>query len=310
MKSATTKGRVIVAGSMNMDVVAYGPRLPQPGETVMGDRIAYFPGGKGLNPAVAAAKQGAAVELVARLGEDVFGEELRQFARENGVGLTHLVRDPETTSGTAVILVADAGKNQITVVPGANGRLSPEDVSLPELGPDDVLLSLFEIPLPTVEAFLRQGREAGARTILSPSPAAACGFLDLPDLLILNETELAFYLGLPAIDSEADQLAQFAQGLRARPDQTVVLTLGAEGALAVEGDRVVPIPGRPVNAVDTTAAGDCFTGTLAARLANGDTLESALNHANVAASISVTRPGAAVAMPTADEVAAALDAMA
>lgn len=289
-----------------MDVVAFAPRLPKPGETITGSKVGFFPGGKGLNPAVAAARQGADTKLIGKLGRDAFGDELYRFASDNGIDLSHVGRTDQAATGTAIIMVGEDGENSIVVIPGTNGLLSEEEVREPKYREGDVLLTLFEINQKTVEAFLQAGRGAQALTILSPSPAAPFVFRSIPDMLVLNETELAYYLDRDLQDANIEQLEAAAREFRGRDDQTVILTLGAQGSLAVTPNGAVRVPGRRVSATDTTGAGDCFTGNLAAQLAAGADLESAMRYANAAASISVTRAGASPSMPTSDEVVAVL----
>src|SRR5437660_3941063 len=176
-------GRVFVAGSINMDVVATADRHPQVGETVAGKAVLYFPGGKGANQAVAAAKLGAATTLIGRLGTDAFGQQLRAFLAAQGVDLTFVKDTAEAHTGTALITIANAD-NTIVVVPGANALVCAEDVGLPVLANGDVAVSQFEIPLPTISAFFRRARAAGATTILNPAPAIEFGrgLLDLVDV--------------------------------------------------------------------------------------------------------------------------------
>jgi ribokinase len=270
--------------------------------------VHYFPGGKGANQAVAAAKLGASTALIGRLGTDAFGKQLRAFLAAQGVDLA-LVKDTAgADSGTAIITIADAD-NTIVVVPGANALVSAEDVAAAVLAGDDVAVSQFEIPLATIGAFFRQARAAGATTILNPAPAVACGpeLLDLVDILILNETELGFFAHTELHDTDAP--ARFIEAARSLPigsDRIICVTLGRRGVLALVGGEASLIAGRAVEAVDTTGAGDCFVGALAAQLANGNAIRDALEYANAAASICVQRMGAAPSMPTATEVAAVL----
>jgi len=301
-------GRVIVAGSINMDVVATAERHPRIGETVAGTSLHYFPGGKGANQAVAAAKLGARTMLVGRLGQDAFGQQLRAFLAGQGVDLT-LVRDVgETHSGTAIITVADAD-NTIVVIPGANGMVCADDVSVPVVEKGDIAVSQFEIPLPAISAFFTRARAAGARTILNPAPMRAFGrdLLDLVDILVLNETELALLAKADLRDSdEPARFADAATSLATRHDQTICVTLGKRGALAITDGETLVVPGHQVRAVDTTGAGDCFVGALAAQLAKGLSLEEAMGYANLAASICVQRMGAAPSMPSAAEISVLL----
>jgi ribokinase len=297
-------GRVFVAGSINMDVVATAGRHPKVGETVAGHAVHYFPGGKGANQAVAAAKLGASAALIGRFGTDAFGQQLRAFLAAQGVDLTLVQDTANIHTGTAIITVADAD-NTIVVVPGANACVSAEDVAAPILASGDVAVSQFEIPLPTIETFFKRARAAGATTILNPAPAIACGpeLLALVDVLILNETELGFFANIELRDSdEPARFVEAARLLQMSANPIICVTLGKRGVLALVGGEASMIPGRTVKAVDTTGAGDCFVGALAAQLAGGAVIRDALAYANAAASISVQRMGAAPSMPTAAEV--------
>jgi ribokinase len=297
-------GQVFVAGSINMDVVATADRHPRVGETVAGKQVLYFPGGKGANQAVAAAKLGAATTLIGRVGTDAFGQELKAFLAAQGVDLRFVKNTAETHTGTAIITVADAD-NTIVVVAGANALLNAADVGGPVLAKGDIAVSQFEIPLTTISAFFKRARAAGATTILNPAPAITFGaeLLDLVDILILNETELGVLAKIELRDT--DDPARFmeaAAALRGERDMIVCVTLGKRGAIAlVNGTRLV-VEGRPVKPVDTTGAGDCFVGALAAQLAAGKSFRDALSYANISASICVQRMGAAPSMPIAAEV--------
>ena len=301
-------GRVFVAGSINMDVVATAVRHPKVGETVAGDAVHYFPGGKGANQAVAAAKLGAPTTLIGRLGADAFGQQLKAFLTAQGVDLAFVADTAGTHTGTAIITVADAD-NTIVVVPGANALVTPEDVAVPELAKGDIAVSQFEIPLPAISAFFRRARAAGATTILNPAPAMMFGaeLLDLVDVLVVNETELGFLANteLEATDDPA-RFIEASQSLSAGANRIICVTLGKRGVLALIDGEASMIAGRAVKVVDTTGAGDCFVGALAARLASGTPLRDALGYANAAASICVQRMGAAPSMPTAAEVVSAL----
>jgi ribokinase len=299
-------GRVFVAGSINMDVVATAVRHPRVGETVAGQAVHYFPGGKGANQAVAAAKLGTTTTLIGRIGADAFGQQLRTFLSAQGVHLAFVKDTAGTHTGTAIITVADAD-NTIVVVPGANALVTPEDVAVPVLAEGDIAASQFEIPLPTVAAFFKRARAAGATTILNPAPATMFGpeLLDLVDILILNETELGFLTNTELEDT--DDPARFIEAARSLPigpNGIICVTLGRRGVLALIGGEASMIAGRTVEAVDATGAGDCFVGALAAQLAGGTSIRDALTYANAAASICVQRMGAAPSMPTAAEVAA------
>ena len=303
-------GRVFVAGSINMDVVATAERHPRLGETVAGREVLYFPGGKGANQAVAATKLGAATTLVGRLGMDAFGRDIRTFLEAQGVDLTFVQDTPEAHTGTAIITVANAD-NTIVVVPGANALVTSADVAAPLLASGDVAVSQFEIPLPAIIAFFKRARAAGAATILNPAPAQPFDreLLDLADVVILNESELGLLVSTEFRDTDND--ARFIEAtrlLQAGTAKIICVTLGRRGAVALVDGEPVVISGRVVETVDTTGAGDCFVGAVAAQLASGRAIRDAFDYANIAASICVQRMGAAPSMPTAAEVSAVISA--
>jgi ribokinase len=289
-------GDVVVVGSVNVDIAVVAARHPLPGETVVGSDVRQCTGGKGANQAIAAARAGASARLVAAVGDDAGGEEAVGLLAGSGVDTGAVLRRPGTPTGTALIVVAADGENTIVVVAGANGSLTPADVAAVPVTAGDVVLAQCETPLDTTAALFERARAAGARCILNPAPAllAAIDLLGLVDVVVLNETELALLGG------STDDLG----GLRRLGlSGTAVLTLGARGALALDADdRVLRVPGHVVEVVDTTGAGDCFVGSLAADLAAGRPLDAALTYANAAAARCVTRPGAAPSMPRRAEV--------
>ena len=298
--------RVIIAGSINMDIVAQVQRHPVPGETVPGTTLAYFPGGKGANQAVAASRAGADVTMTGSVGNDAFGSDLVAFLQDNGID-TSAVEEKNICTGTALIVVDVAGENSIVVVSGANGTMSAEDVvgaCVPHKG--DVLVAQFETPVSATTAFFATGKAAGARCILNPAPAAKVptDLLTQVDILVVNETELCVASGDDLGDSPTMAGIKAASERLRRLGFTgcLVATLGARGALALLGDRVIEVPGRQVDAVDTTGAGDCFVGYLASSLAQGQDMDNALTTANAAASLCVQRPGAGPSMPQREEV--------
>jgi ribokinase len=309
--------RVVVFGSLNMDLVAAVDRIAAPGETVAGHDFATYPGGKGGNQALAAhraAGGAAAVLLVGKVGDDALGRQLLEFYDTVGLATDAVARSAARPTGTALIQVErKTGQNSIVVVAGANGDFTPEDMAAVPLAPGDILLSQFEVPPACIAALFRRGREVGTLNVLNPAPVAPidAALLDLVDVLVLNETELAALSGVGAgagasAASSHAETAAAARRLAARQDQKIVVTLGAEGALAVAGDENYRVPGRRVTPVDTTGAGDCFVGTLAATLARGVPFTLALEIANAAASLSVQRKGAGTSMPTAEEIAATI----
>jgi ribokinase len=270
--------------------------------------LRYFPGGKGANQAVAAARLGATTILIGRLGKDAFGDQLKTFLAAQGLDLTLVRETAGVHTGTAIITVAKAD-NTIVVIPGANGLVSAADVAAPTIAKGDVAISQFEIPLAAVTAFFTHARAAGATTILNPAPALRYDseLLELVDILILNESELALLARTELRDT--DDRVRFFEAARSLPigrDKVVCVTLGRCGVLALVNDEPLIIPGRAVKAIDTTGAGDCFVGAVASRLSSGSSIGDALHYAKAAASICVQRMGAAPSMPTAAEVEAIL----
>lgn len=294
--------RVIVLGSINRDIVVTVARIPRPGETVLGDDSREFPGGKGANQAVAASRMGADVTLIGATGNDGYARSMRAFLAEQGIDLTHVEACADVPTGIALISVDQAGENAITVSPGANARVGVAMIEGIAFQPGDILVCQFEIPLETVLAGFRKARAAGARTVLNPAPMREISgeLLALTDLLVLNEHELAECSGSNLPGGEPILAEVMAKAIRGRgnPHLTVIATLGDEGCVAVGPEGRLRVPGERVTAVDTTGAGDCFVGALAAFLVKELALEEALRLANRAAAISVTKMGAAASMPT------------
>jgi len=295
---------LVVVGSVNTDMVVKSRRIPGPGETVTGGRFVMVAGGKGANQAVAAARLGARVALVAKVGQDVFGEEaLANFHREK-IDTSLVVRDDENATGVALILVDEKGENSISVAPGANFALLPEeiDAAAPRIREADAVLLQLEVPMDTVVHTARLASEAGTTVILDPAPAASLseGLLGHVDVLTPNETEARQLTGIDVVDEASARAA--AEELCRRGARRVVVTLGPRGALVVEASRAVFVPGRPVEAVDTTAAGDAFNGGLACALARGASLDEAVRSASLVGALSVTRMGAQPSLPTSEEL--------
>ncbi len=295
-----TSATVLVVGSANMDMVVSCERFPEPGETVLTDEFTMFPGGKGANQAVACARLGGAVRFLGKMGDDVFHPRLLKSLEADGIDTEHVLVDPDASTGVALITVNGKGENQIVVAAGSNMRLTPEEVEAEHalFEAADVVLLQLEIPLETVERAAALAKGAGATVILNPAPAC-----DLPDALLKNvdvltpnESEAARLSGLRVTDRAA--AARAARELVERGVQHVVVTLGADGVLLVTAERVLHVPGRAVDAVDTTAAGDAFNGALAYALAEEYDLDAALAFANAAAAYAVTRRGAQASMPT------------
>lgn len=306
-------GRVIVVGSVNVDLVVRSARLPAPGETITGGSFEQHPGGKGGNQAVAAARLGASVRLLGAIGSDSFGLEAQAALVAAGVDTTGFLTDSRAATGIALILVDAAGENVISVASGANLRLAPDALEreLEALGSlaGDVLLVSNELAPATAAAALRRARAAGARTVFNPAPALGIdvGWLEFVDILTPNRGELAALTGSdPAgLDSSGFDPVLAARSLPVR--EAVIVTLGSGGVLVVPRDGAPwTVPAIGVEAVDTTGAGDAFNGALAAALAEGRPLEESVRRAVAAASLATTRVGAREGMPTADELAAAL----
>jgi ribokinase len=302
--------RIIVVGSINADLVIRGPRLPMPGETVIGGEFYQAAGGKGANQAVAAAR--AAIEpvtFIGAVGDDSLGHAaLERFRAENLI-CDFLKTVPGQPSGVALILVDEAGQNLISVAAGANAHLTVPDV---EAIPDDVFsaakvfLTCLETPLPTVAAALRRAKQAGLLTVLNPAPACReiveAGLLPLVDVLTPNEGEAALLTGSAATGGDDEAAAIFAaRKLQALGCKQVIVTRGSAGCLVVE-EQVTHIVGHSVQAIDATAAGDAFNGALAVALAEGRSLCEAAEWANAAAAISVTRRGAQPSLPSRTEI--------
>lgn len=293
-----------MVGSYNTDLAVTAPRFPTAGETLLGGRLRVGPGGKGSNQAIAAARLGAEAKFVGRLGRDSFGEEaLKTLARE-GVDSSFVVVDGESPTGAAIILVTEAGENQIVVAPGANLNLSPGDVeaaaSVFEKG--SVLLTQMEVPPAATAKAAELARTAGAFSILNPAPASreAGRLLPLFDLITPNETEAGLLVGATVDTEKAAREA--GRRLLERGARAVLITLGAKGSVLVCPDQEIFTPAFPVEVKDTTGAGDAFNGALALALACGEALDSALRFATAAAALSVTRPGTADSMPSLGEV--------
>ena len=298
------QSHIIVVGSSNMDLVVKAPRIPAVGETILGEDFLMIPGGKGANQAVAAAKLGAEVYFIAKLGNDIFGEQsLANFEKE-GIHTDYVTRTGEAPSGVALITVDRAGDNVIVVAPGANGILSPGDVETAQsvVASSGALVAQLEIPLETVECVARLASRSDVPFILDPAPAQklSAQLLEMVDVLTPNETEARILTGLEVTDDSSARLA--AGKLLALGVEMVVLTLGAKGVLLADNTSMEFIPAVKVDAVDTTAAGDAFTGALAVGLARGEALREAAVFANHVAALSVMTMGAQSSMPGAGQV--------
>ncbi len=299
--------RVVVCGSLNMDVVVQSTRRPAPGETILGAEVSLLPGGKGLNQAIASARLGTPTAMVGAVGNDAFANSLRGFLADNDVDSTGVTEVDGPATGVALIQLAE-GDNSITVASGANMHF--DSSMLPDKPrPDEVWVAQFETPLAATQEILARAHAAGARTVLNMAPFAEypAELLKSVDVAVLNEIELSQATGTK-LDASSPHEAVVAacNVLRGRGARAVIATLGVRGAIVVSAAGVDSIPAFQAKVVDTTGAGDCFVGALASRLAAGLTPAEAARFASVAASCSVERLGAAPAMPTGEEVAARL----
>jgi ribokinase len=293
---------VAVLGSLNMDLVTTVERLPRPGETVLGRNFARYPGGKGLNQAVAAARLGAEVTLFGRVGNDAFGEELLAVARENGVDVSYVEKVPAQT-GISAILVDPQGENMIAYAPGANYTVDEAYLGrvLPLLSGADVLLLQLEIPLSAVAATLSRLPQDRPLVVLNPSPALDLNALPLRrvDVLVPNSQEFQILSGW---SGKPEELERMGRAFLARGIKALVVTAGAAGAYLVEPDGLTHFPAFSVAAVDVTGAGDAFCAALAVKLGSGRGFYEAIGFANAAAALATTRKGAVPSLPSLAEV--------
>ena len=299
-----TTSRIVVVGSINMDLVTRTDNIPIPGETVIGGDLQTIPGGKGANQAVAAARLGADVAMVGHVGNDVFAKQLKENLDADGVNQTY-VTGVEAASGVALIVVDASGQNSIVVASGANEWLTPADVEAAAdvIESADVMLLQLEVPLETVHRAAQLAHDAGVRVILNPAPAQPLPslLLQLVDVLVPNESEAAVLAGVPVDDEEGLKTA--AKILQSFGVETVILTLGSRGSLLAQDGKFTHFPPfAGADVVDTTAAGDAFVGGLASAIAGGALVETAIPWGNAAGALAITRVGAQPSLPTRQEV--------
>lgn len=298
------KPRIAVLGSSNTDMIVLSARIPRPGETILGGQFLTAAGGKGANQAVAAARAGGEVEFIGRVGADALGRAAIQGLKRDGIETRHVSQDPKIPSGVALIMVSKIGENAIAVAPGANGNLSPADLSkaAAAIAEAEVLVLQLETPLRTVCAAARVACRESLVVILNPAPVQELpdSLLKHVDILTPNETEAELLTGIQ-VNSEANAVAA-ADRLLARGVRSVVITLGSRGALVASGQLRKLVPAFKVKPVDTTAAGDVFNGALAVAVAQGKSIVDAVRFASAAAAISVTRLGAQPSAPRRHEI--------
>jgi ribokinase len=297
--------RIVIVGSLNMDLVVRCPHIPQPGETVIGGELNSIPGGKGANQAVAAARLGAQVDMVGRLGNDSFADRLLENLESAGVSTDHVRRDVEVATGVALIVVDDQGENSIVVASGANMRMTTKDIASAKeaISTADVLLLQLEVPLDVVTRAAQIAKDHQVTVILNPAPAKPLPdeLLKLVDVLVPNESETALLTGL-VTDSQAE-LTKAAGELLNFGINSVVITLGGRGAMLAKPDRQEVYEAFNVQPVDTTAAGDAFSASLAVAIGRGESLPNAIRWANSAGALTTLRFGAQTSLPSQDEVA-------
>lgn len=302
-------GGITVIGSLNMDLVVRTPGMPQAGETLAGSDFHLIPGGKGANQAVAAARAGAAARMVGCVGDDAFGPVLLSSLAGAGVNVTSVSSLEKTSTGTATILLEDSGENRIIIVAGANAKVSTDFIKdrWKEIRSSGMILLQHEIPLETIGYIVDRAHTEGIRVLLNPAPVYPItpALMNLIDVILLNEVEAEALTGLEVTGLESAFRA--ARSLYNQGVGTVIVTLGAAGAILFDGAEALFQPGFAVTAVDTTAAGDTFTGGYAAAILNGKTPRQALLYATAASALAVTRLGAQTSIPGREEVEAFIE---
>ena len=297
---------IVVIGSSNTDMVVKTSHLPAGGETVLGGDFFMNAGGKGANQAVAAARYGNRVVFVAKTGDDLFGEQVRESMKRDGINTDYVFVDKEHPSGVALITVNQEAENCIVVAPGANAYFTPSDIdaAADEIRGARVVLMQLETPIATVEYAAQMAANAGVPVILNPAPAPAEplseGLMNNLFLITPNKSEASRISGITIKDMESAQRA--AKAIYDMGPKNVIVTLGSDGSLVYDGAMFMRVEAMKVEAVDTTAAGDTYNGVLASVIAEGRSLIDAVGVANVAAAISVTRMGAQPAAPTREEI--------
>jgi ribokinase len=300
--------KIVVIGSSNTDMIVQVARIPRPGETILGGEFSTAAGGKGANQAVAAARAGGQVSFIARVGQDMFGQQALEGFAADQIDVQHVLRDPEAPSGVALIFVEQSGENSIAVASGANAKLSPQDIANARhvVQAADMVVMQLETPLESVAAAADLASRSSVPVILNPAPAQS-----LPDdllrnvsVLTPNESEAELLTGIPVDDTGGVEAA--VDALLARGSETVLLTLGARGVFVATSQTRELVPGFQVDPIDTTAAGDVFNGALAVALAEKRPLLEAARFANAAAALAVTQLGAQPSAPSRERIEAML----
>jgi len=294
---------VTVFGSLNLDLVAYADNLPTLGQTVTGEKLVRFPGGKGLNQAIAASRSGSKVLMVGCLGQDSEGDFLNQILLDEKIDSRYISRK-QVQTGIAVIEVSKDGENRILIIPGANAQVKYELQYLNDSVKPKVALAQLETPIAEVEKFIISANRAGVTTILNPAPIQKLSneLISACDYLIVNETEASFLIDKQVEKLNKDEAQAVGKQLIKMGAKQVVITLGEQGSLYLDSQSNIYTPAFKISAIDTTAAGDAFCGAFATAIANGSPIEYALKFATAAGAIAATRAGAVPSLPTNSEI--------
>lgn len=294
--------KIIVIGSINMDIVSQVEKHPRSGETVKGKNFSYIPGGKGANQAIAAHRLGGNVSILGKVGEDAFGKTLLQFFKNEGMNTDSIAVDEKITTGAAFVAVDNSSENIIYVSGGANDNLSFSDIKDIQIEKEDIVSATLETPIEATRRLFDQARKIGAKTILNAAPAIldAEVLFPLVDYLIVNETELSVF-ARTEIPKNREEVVGAMRKLQ-KNVRNIVATLGSKGVVALVEEEVITLNGHNVKAVDATAAGDCFVGAFVVALQSDKVIKEAMDFANAAAAISVQRLGASSSLPTRKEV--------
>jgi ribokinase len=305
-------GYVLIIGSSNMDLNIYSERLPKPGETVTGGTFKQSLGGKGANQAIASIRSGAKTIFIAKIGKDAFGEQMISRLTNEGIDMSHIIRDPQEASGVAFIMIDYKGENIISVAPGANARLNPIEIQANSgiIKNAKSLVVQMELPIETIEEIFKIASQGNVIKILNPAPLKPIPIKVLKniDIIVPNKGELfrlhSFLEFKGSTGEPKEKIIQASKDIASLGVKIVITTLGSKGSLIYNGenDKVIEVPAFKVNAVDTVGAGDCFNGVLASQLCKCETIISAVKYATAAASIAVTRKGAQESMPFLNEI--------
>jgi len=303
---------VLIIGSSNMDLNIYLQRFPKPGETVTGGVYKQFLGGKGANQTVASVRSGSKTNFIGKVGIDAFGNDMISQLENEGVNIEHVIRDPHESSGVAFILIDETGENMISVAPGANFKLTPEEVQANSevIKNAKCLIVQMEIPIETIEEIFKIAKQGEVIKILNPAPLKpiSLSILNNIDIIIPNEGELLQLHSLfklkELVGNSKDRIIQASKDISRFGIKTIITTLGNKGCILYDAaeDKITEVPAFKVQAIDTVGAGDCFNGVVASKLCQGENILTSVKYATAAASIAITRQGAQASMPYLNEI--------